>query len=196
MSRTQLKESLREKGETRGRAIWEEAEQKANRYRLEAEAHYRNRQQQRESECKADLTQELEQLVSRAEKKLQRIRLQSEEIFSQRLWQLACKQLVALLAAERDRSLQSLAAELPGLSWAQITVHPHDRQQAEKLFAGALIDTDPALIGGLIAVTADNAIAVDNSLVKRLTQLWPQLCGNILDALETLQEGEDAQTSA
>jgi vacuolar-type H+-ATPase subunit E/Vma4 len=183
MSRERLTESLLNKSDVRARTIWQEAEQRASRYRREAEESCADRRQEAVTRIESVLKQQLDRLSSRTEKRLRRTRLLAEERFSQQLRRLAVEQLAVLSTEQRSRSLRQLAAELPKLDWRQINVHPADRQQAAKLFAACIIDTDPSLLGGLIAATSDNAIRVNNSLSGRLEQAWPKLCGSVLDAL-------------
>lgn len=196
MSREKLKESLLEKRDARARAIWQEAELKARRYRQETEASSADQRQKRVARIESKLTEQLDRLSSRIEKRLRRTRLLAEETFSEQLRQLALQRLTTLTPEERRRSLKRLARELPGLAWEQITVHPEDRQQAAEIFPDCTINTDPALSGGVIAITVERILAVDNSLTKRLEQAWPALSGTLLDSVRKKRERDDAKTPA
>ena len=190
MSREKLTAALLEKRDERAHALWQDVEQQADRYRQEAEESCAERHLAAERRHEAKLAQQRDRLDSRLGKRLRRIRLVAEDRFSWQLRQLALEQLQVLSAVDRGASLQQLAAELPERDWQQVTVHPEDQKQAAQLFVGCTIVTDPALLGGVIASTADGAICVDNSLVRRLEQIWPELCGSLLDELQS-REGTD-----
>lgn len=196
MSREKLTAALLETSDTRARTIWQEVEQQANRYRQEADEHVAVQRQEVEGRHAAMVKQQQDHLDNRTGKRLRRIRLSAAERFSARLRQLALEQLSSMSAEARADSLQQLAAELPGLDWQQVTVHPDDQKQAAQLFSDCAIVTEPALLGGLIATTADGAICVNNSLSRRLEQAWPKLSGSLLDVLQTAEETDDVATSA
>lgn len=192
MSREKLTESLLAKRDARAREIWQDAEQRAVRYRQQAEARCTDLRRGIQRQYETELTQQLDATSNRIEKKARRIRLLAEETFLQQLHRLAIQQIAAGSATERLRSLQRLAAELPLRPWQQITVHPADRQQAAELFPDSHVETDPALLGGLVAVSDDAAVRVDNSLNGRLEQYWQRLSGSILDSLRADRQEGDA----
>ncbi len=196
MSREKLTAALLEKRDARAHAIWQEVEQQASRYRQAAQERCAGRRQAAEDRHAAKLSQQRDRLDNRTGKRLRRVRLLAEATFSAQLRQLAFAQLTILAAADRADALQQLAAELPELEWQQITVHPDDRQQAAQLFPGCSIATDPAQLGGVIAVTADAAICINNSLTRRLEQAWPRLCGRLLDTLQLTEVIDDAHLTA
>jgi vacuolar-type H+-ATPase subunit E/Vma4 len=184
MSREKLKDSLISKSDARALDIWQKAELQLEQYRQEVDDRSAEQLRETQSQQKRQLEQKLDQLANRSAKRARRIRLFAEERFANRLWQLAIGQLVDLTSKQKADCLRQLAAELPELDWESITVHPIDRQQAVELFPDCHIDTDPDLIGGVLAVTADGAVRIDNSLLKRLKQLWPKLSGEVLDTLK------------
>lgn len=199
MSREKLTAALLEKRDAEARTIWQEAEQQASRYRQTAEERCAGRRQAAEVRYATELSQQRDRLDSQTGKRLRRIRLLAEETFSERLRPLAFAQLAILAAEDRADSLQQLITELPELDWRQISVHPDDHKQAAQLFPGCSISTDQALLGGVIAATADGAIRINNSLLSRLEQAWPKLCGRLLDTLQTeevTKETDDAQPVA
>ena len=184
MSRGRLTESLLGKRDARARAIWQEAELRASHYRQAAEDRCAAARQTAQAQHDQKLGQQLDQLANRIEKRARRVRLFAEEKFAERLWRLAVVQLARLPTDERSSILQRLTTELPEFDWQRVTVHPDDRLQAVRLFPNSTIDTDPALIGGLTVTTTDGAVSVNNSLGTRLVQIWPKLCGSVLDALQ------------
>ena len=190
MSREKLTEALLDKRDDRARSLWHEVEQQADRYRQEAKDRCAEQRLEAERRHEAKLGQQRDRLDSRTAKRRRRTRLLAEEIFSSQLRQLALEQLQVLLTEDRAGSIQFLSAELPERDWQQVIVHPDDQKQAAKLFPGCTILTDPALFGGVIASTADGTICVDNSLIRRLDQAWPELCGSLLDELQS-REGTD-----
>ena len=195
MSRERLTESLMSKSDARARAIWQEAELQAQRYRQEADERCADQRREAKGQQELQVGQQLIQLSIRVEKRTRRIRLLAEEQLLDRLRLLATDQLGRLTTEQRTGSLRRLAAELPELDWQQVTVHPDDRQQAVDLFPDCAIDTDPALLGGVVAATTDKAVCVDNSLSRRLDQIWPKLSGSVLDSLHADKESKDAKTT-
>ena len=201
MSREKLTEALLEKRDAEAGRIWQEVEQQVSRYRQKAEERCTKERQELEKRYETLLSQQRDSLDNRTGKRLRRIRLLAEETFFVQLWPLALAQLSIQSAKDRVGTLRQLAAELPELDWQQVTVHPDDRKQAAQLFPGSIVASEPALLGGLIAATSDGAISINNSLIRRLEQLWPKLCGSLLDTLKTevasvTEEMDDAKTSA
>ncbi len=195
MSREKLTEALLEKSDEQARSIWQEVEQQASRYRQEAEERCNDRRRDAEVRHAARLAQQQDRLDNRVGKHLRRVRLQAEEVFSELLKQQALEQLSRLSSGDRGDCLQRLATELPEQIWQQVTVCPGDEPQAAKLFPGCHIATDAELLGGLVASTADDAVCVDNSLITRLEQIWPQLCGALLDTAQENGGADDAATA-
>ena len=185
MSREKLTESLLEKRDAKARAIWQEAELRLHRHRQQARERCTDQRQELEVRLQAELSMQLDRLQTRIDRQRRQLRLRAEETFSERLRQLAIARLSALPAQQRTETLRRLAHELPERDWRQIITHPDDQPLARQLFSDAEIESDPQLIGGLIAVCENGSIRIDNSLSRRLERGWPQLCGRILDALRT-----------
>lgn len=190
MSRERLTKSLLAKRDAQAHAIWQEAELRASDYRQAAEDRCAADRQKAQAQHDLRLGQQLDRLAIRIEKRARRVRLLAEETFTVRLRRLAAVYLARLSTNERSALLQRLKSELPEFDWQRVTVHPEDRLQAMQLFPNGIIDTDPALIGGLSVTTTDGRVSVNNSLDRRLEQLWPKLCGSVLDVLQA-ESGEE-----
>jgi vacuolar-type H+-ATPase subunit E/Vma4 len=87
--------------------------------------------------------------------------------------------------AEGRRQWLALAGELPAAAWQQVRVHPNDFDQARQTFPNAQVEVDATLAGGLVAVSADGRIVLDNSLTGRLRQAWPGLLPALVTAVCT-----------
>lgn len=59
-------------------------------------------------------------------------------------------------------------------------VNPADGERAAVLFPGARIETDPAISGGMEAITEGGRMRVVNTLEKRLARGWPDILPHLL----------------
>jgi len=184
MGREELAIALQQKGEAQVKALRQQAEDEAERYRLQCQLEVVSQGHRCDREADQSAQQECRQVDWLVVKKVRNLRLQALQELDHRLWQLALTELGRLDSQERRQCLDQLAAELPADSWYRVTVHPDDAPAAKKLFPGVIIETDVAIAGGLTVSTENGDICIDNSLLRRLEKLWPELSGRTLAELE------------
>jgi vacuolar-type H+-ATPase subunit E/Vma4 len=184
MGREELAIALQQKGEAQVKAIRQQAEDEAERYRLQCQREVESQAHRCDREADQSAQQECQQVDWLVAKKVRNLRLLALQELGHRLWQLALTELDRLDPQVRRQCLDQLAAELPIDNWHRVTVHPDDAPAAKKLFPGRVIETDVAIGGGLTVSTETGDICIDNSLLRRLGKLWPELSGRILAELE------------
>ncbi len=188
MGRAELTLALKQKGESEARAIWTQAEAEAERYRQQKEQEAAGKRQHCSRQAEESSLEECRHVEWRVAKRVRRIRLQALQEIALRLEEIARAELPEFVAERRALLLSEAAASLPAAEWAQVTVHPHDVPQARKLFPGKRIATDDAITAGLIVATEAEAVRVDDSLLRRLERIWPELVGRMLAELEVARD--------
>ncbi len=113
-----------------------------------------------------------EGILSEARKKATIIRLSAEKDLSDRLYSLAFTLLQNLRNKNYEKVFEVLISELPPLQWQTVRVNPEDKEIAIKYFPRSEIITDRKISGGLIVITDDGKIHVDNTYEKRLERAW------------------------
>ena len=127
-------------------------------------------------------------IFSATEIKAREKKLFAYQALDQALHKAARKELPALREKQYENVFANLVQELPELHWEKIIVNPDDQQLAAKFFAASVIQTDPAISGGLLAVTAENKIIVDNTFEKRLERKWRHLLPAVIAKIEEQYE--------
>lgn len=184
MGREELAIALQQKGEAQVKAIRQQVEDEAERYRRQCQREVVSQGHRCDREADQSARQACRQVDWLVAKKVRNLRLQALQELDRRLWQLALAEFDRLDPQLRQQCLEKLAAELPTNGWQQVTVHSDDAPAAKKLFPGVAIETDAAIGGGLMVRTENGDIRIDNSLLRRLEKLWPELSGRTLAELE------------
>ena len=127
-------------------------------------------------------------IFSETEVKAREKKLFAYQAFDQALQNAAIKQLPALREQNYEKVFANLVNELPESQWEKIVVNPADLELAAKFFAANIIHSDSAISGGLIAVTTNGKIIVDNSFEKRLERKWFQILPSIIVKFEKRYE--------
>ncbi len=188
MSREQLLESLRRKGDQRVHDIWQRMEQEAARLKAEADQQLATRHRELEN-AQGQWSQDLSRpILLAAERKARQIAVEAKRLLVEKLFEAALEALAELRDERTADVFSTLVDELPTIDWYQVMVNPQDRSLAEKHFAQAEIIEDPQIVGGLEAVAAQGGIRVNNTLEKRLIRGWPDIFPGLLQDL--LNEGD------
>jgi vacuolar-type H+-ATPase subunit E/Vma4 len=168
--------------------IWQTAESEAGTIRTQV------------AEAIADITKiHAEQLESACQKSMRAIFSETEiktrekklfayQALDQALRNAAVKQLAALREQNYEKVFANLVSELPERQWGKIVVNPADLELSAKFFNENSIKADPAVSGGLIALTADGKIIVDNTFEKRLERKWLHILPQLIAELEKRYE--------
>jgi vacuolar-type H+-ATPase subunit E/Vma4 len=148
-----------------------------------------------------------EQLASACQKSMRSIFLETEiktrekklyayQALDQALRNAAILQLPQLREHNYEETFADLVAELPERQWEKIVVNPGDLDLAGKFFAADIVHPDAAISGGLVAVTANGRIIVDNTFEKRLERKWQQILPAIIAELEKRYENSGSAESS
>jgi hypothetical protein len=185
MGEHELQQALRVRTQERIRSAWQTAEAAVAARRDEVGRLRQTVLEQAARAVAAAAAGERRKLLAATEQKLRQQRLASLASLEARLQTLAVQLLPDLGMAERRRLWLALAGELPAAAWQQVRVHPNDFDQARQTFPNAQVEVDATLAGGLVAVSADGRIVLDNSLTGRLRQAWPGLLPALVKAVCT-----------
>ena len=110
-----------------------------------------------------------------AEREARLVRLRAEHALVGRLDRVARCCLDTLRGEGYAALFNCLAAEVSGEVWATVRVNPKDADLAADCFPGSGIEPDPSISGGLVAISGDGGLSVNNSLEIRLERAWPDL---------------------
>ena len=169
--------------------IWQAAKNEAESIRTQVAeaiaAITKNHADQLASACQKSMRA----IFSETEVKTREKKLFAYQALDQALRNAALKQLTALRKQNYEKIFATLVRELPERQWEKIIVNPADVELAAKFFNVNSIQQDPAVSGGLVALTANDRIIVDNTFEKRLERKWlhilPQLIAEIEKRYET-----------
>jgi hypothetical protein len=183
MPESELKIALQREGEAQVRDFWQQSETAVATRRQEADEELLRVRGETDRQLQAKAAVLSNTLRFAAQSRVMACRLRAEAALEERLLLLADQLLPALAGTDRASLWQALLAELPAADWTTLKIHPADRQQAGRDFPAAVIDSDEALGGGLIATSADGMLCIDNSLRCRLRRAWPDLLPQLLGEL-------------
>lgn len=184
MGLDELLGSLKKNKQSQIDTIWQEANREAESLRKQVD------------EAIADITKKhAEQLASACQKSMRSIfsdteiktrtkKLLAYQTLEQSLRNVAHKQLPALRENNYDAIFAQLVNELPKRSWEKIVVNPADQLLTKTFFPAEIILPDPAVSGGLVAITEGDRITVDNTFEKRLERKWHHILPAILAKIE------------
>jgi len=194
MGRAELIESLRSRATEDVEALWRDARERAEAYRLEL-AQALEQQRMREAEAAAALARKLlDDATVEARHRARETRAQTALVLADRLYRLAVAELPNLRDASGPELFQALARELPQRDWQRVRVNPADREPARELFPAAEVVCDPDIRGGLDVEADAGRIRVSNTLATRLETAWPDLLPRLINDL--LAEAHDQRTAS
>ena len=183
MGELELKTALLHEGEERIREIWHQSEKNVRKRRQQIQEELAQLRQQSEGKVQLDISSFKRDVMAQAKARAMEEQLQSEAQLAQRLFELAKQVLNELMADLRDTVWHSLCQELPHSSWANIRIHPRDLSFAERDFPAANIELKEHLIGGMVVLSEDERICIDNTLLCRLVQAWPDILPELMNDL-------------
>jgi len=177
--------------------IWQAAKNEAESIRTQVAeaiaAITKNHADQLASACQKSMRA----IFSETEVKTREKKLFAYQALDQALRNAALKQLTALRKHNYEKIFATLVRELPERQWEKIIVNPADVELAAKFFNANRIRQDPAVSGGLVALTANDRIIVDNTFEKRLERKWlhilPQLIAEIEKRYESSGTAENTE---
>ena len=126
----------------------------------------------------------LRTIMSEAQIKARETKLMALDSLRDSLYQAAVKHLHNLRNDAYGSIFKKLAQELPPQNWETIVVNPEDVSIAKNFFNTCDIQSDPTISGGMVALSAEGKIAVNNTLEKRLEGSWATLFPTIAREIE------------
>ena len=196
MALEELLNTLKKNGQKQIDDIWQAAKTEAEVVRTQV------------AEAISDITKvHADQLASACHKSMRSIFLETEittrgkklfayQALDQALRNAAVMQLPQLREQNYEKIFANLVAELPERQWEKIVVNPADLELAANFFAGDIIHPEAAISGGLVAVSANGRIIVDNTFEKRLERKWQQILPAIIAELEKRYENSGSAESS
>jgi vacuolar-type H+-ATPase subunit E/Vma4 len=196
MGESELKTALQLEGEMQIRDFWQQSEFAVAERRREVETELMQLRAETDHRLQAEVTELHSSLHFVAQTRAMECGLRAEATLEERLLLMAHKILPLLANTERATLWKALRKELPEADWTILKVHPADQQLAARDFPSAVIESEEALGGGLIATSADGMIRIDNSLNCRLIRAWPDLLPKLLGELrKRVDNDETAHTN-
>lgn len=181
MGAEELLAALRCEGERKAEAIRSGAEEKARQLRGEAEEVLERTRRSCALASEAAVEALRRSHRAKAQRAARLVLLGAQDQLARRLWRLSLR----LLATLRDPGYPALFAEqaeaLPEREWEQVRVNPADPELARRHFPLARIEADPAVSGGLEALSRGGELRVVDTFEKRLERGWPELLPLILE---------------
>jgi len=183
MGVSELKTALRQDGEARARAFWQQSEAAVEKRRKEINAEVERLRDETGRAVQAEEARLRNKLLFEAKARASGCRLQAEAAMELRLLEMAGKVLGEMIDKSRKEIWQALSRELPEYPWTNLRVNPKDLVFARQDYPAATIEYDEAMDGGLVATDTKGTIRIDNSLSCRLSRAWPDLLPNLMKDL-------------
>ncbi|MCX7793985.1 MAG: V-type ATP synthase subunit E [Thermodesulfovibrionales bacterium] len=179
MGYQELIESLKEKAKERIEALRKDGEQEIEKYREKALSEFEKFRIEYLNHVRQVEESEVSSLVLEAKKQAGIIRNMTMHRLAERIYNIARESLLSLRKEGYEDFFENIVRELPPMRWSRIKVNPLDRKLAEVYFPDVEIVEDASIIGGLVAESTEG-ITVDNTFIKRLERLWPEILPEIL----------------
>lgn len=176
----ELIESLRAAGDEKVLALRAAAEQEAAQTRSDAELRINELRRSRDREQQAEAMRQADALLAAARAESRRIVLQAEQALAERLAAAARALLPSLRTAAYAGMFEDFAQELPKLGWKTVRVNPADVELARSYFAGAEVEPDESISGGLAVQTEGARVQVVNTFETRLARKWEDMLPEIM----------------
>lgn len=183
MGELELKIALQQEGEEQIREIWHQSEGIVRKRRQDIQEELDRLREQSEGKMQLEISSLKSDIMAQARGQAMEHQLESETHLAKRLLELAQQLLNELIVDSREAVWLSLCQELPISNWATISIHPKDSPFAERDFPDARIERKENLVGGVIVQSADECICIDNSLLCRLAQAWPDILPKLMNSL-------------
>jgi len=184
MSRQELIDSLRQKGEEKAREIWRLAEEKAAGIRAEASALVERERIALGGDRQGEAEGEVRAIRLAAEREARRIVANARRHLADLLYAAALTELPTLRKEGGSVLFAALAAEFPDIAWEEVQVNPAELQLATRHFPDARIASEAEISGGLIVIGQGGRVRIDNTLEKRLERSWDLLLPALLKKVE------------
>ena len=165
-------------------AIWQQANAEADSLRGQTAEAIAKITVEHADQLASACRKSVRSIVAEADIKARKKKLFAYQGLDEVLRQATMKQLPELRQQNYEKVFALLARELPDCQWEKIIVNPADVDIAAKSFIKNFVQSDSAISGGLIAVSAGGRIVVDNTFEKRLERKWDQIIPELIKKTE------------
>ena len=165
-------------------AIWQQVNAEADSLRGQAAEAIAKITEEHAEQLASACQKSVRSIVAEADIKARKKKLYAYQGLDDLLRQTAMKQLHKLRQLDYENVFAQLVKELPDCQWEKIIVNPADVDIAAKTFNKNSVQSDSAISGGLVAVSADRRIVVDNTFEKRLERKWDQIIPELIKKIE------------
>ena len=172
--------SLKLAGEDKLKSLRAEAEQEAGQVRAEAARRIEALQEEHARKHAAEAARHADALMAEAHAAMRAVGLRAERALAERLYDAARASLHTLRNEGYQGVFTGFSRELPQFTWKTVRVNPGDVALARELFPDAEIQPDPAIIGGMMAVSEGDRVRVVNTFEKRLDSIWEEILPEIM----------------
>jgi vacuolar-type H+-ATPase subunit E/Vma4 len=177
MGHQELIDALIIEGEEKIRSIWQKAKAESEKILLVRDNKILETKERYEQLRQIIYHKKKQKVMLEAEKKARRIRLEAEEIFLEKIYNLSLSILPIL---REDYDLYAFKKELFECKWETVEVNQADQAIAKDMFPDSDILVDNSISGGLRVKTKDERICIDNTLEKRLERAWNQIIPELI----------------
>ena len=196
MGLKELLSSLEKNKQKQIEAIWQEANREAENQRQQVADAIAGITKNDEEKLALACQKSMHAIFSATGIKTRKKKLLAFQALEKALRNAAIEQLPALRQKNYQAVFAQLVAELPPINWGKIFVNPDDRNLAARFFAVDIIKPDPTISGGLIAITAEGRMTVDNTFEKRLERKWFLIFPAMIETIAQLNgESSSAEIS-
>lgn len=186
MALEELLNSLRKNEQTQIEDIWQQARNEADSIRRQIAEAISSISEEHAEQLAAACQRSVRNIFAESQIKAREKRLLAYLDLDRVLRAAAVKQIARLQENNREDLFEQLVGELPHAQWEKIVVSPTDLELATRFFDKNIIHTDANISGGLIAFCSEGKIVVDNTFVKRLERIWPQILPEIIRRIERI----------
>jgi len=180
----ELINTLKKNGQKQIEDIWQQARDEADSLRKQKADAIARITEEHANKLASACQRSVRNIVAEAEIKARGKKLFAYQKLDEVLRSTALKQLPKLRELDYENVFAWLVEELPDGQWEKIKVNPSDVDLATRFFSENIVQPDPAITGGLIAVNGDGRIIVDNTFEKRLERQWSQILPELIKNIE------------
>lgn len=188
MGYQELIDSLIKEGDEKIKKIWLDAERVAEKILDEKNKKINEIINRYEKLKKISVKEQTDHILLDAEKESRRIRLEAEERFLKKLFDLAVSMLHLLRNKNYRDIFKALLMEIPEYKWDIIIVNDDDLDIAKKFFSNTQVIADRRISGGFIIMTRDKNICIDNTFEKRLQRAWQEIIPGLMKEIRSVTE--------
>jgi len=160
--------------------IWQQARAEADSIRTHVTEAIARITQEHKDKLAAACQKSVNTILAESDKKSREKKLLIYRDLNETLYQTAVKLLPELRLANYDNIFTELVNELPDMKWEKIIVNPSDTTLATRFFNENVVFSDNGVSGGLIAISAQGKIVVNNTFEKRLERKWAYLLPELI----------------